>query len=406
MKSKTWSNDRNVKIFCENLDEGVLKQIQDLAAYKPYQNSKIRVMPDCHVGIGCTIGTTMVIEDAITPNLAGLDLNCGMLTVKLDQTEIDLPTLDKVINKYIPSGFNIHDKQQAPFSFDLLTARGLNIERAQRSIGTLGAGNHFCEVARNQADELFLIIHTGSRNIGAQIAKYHQKVAITKLEGIGDKQAQIISDLKAQGRETEIHNAIRGIKKQVINKELAHLSGEDMYNYFSDVTIMNKYATLNRRVIADKILFHMDLTEEYSFETVHNYIDFKRMILRKGAVSAEKGEIILIPINMRDGSLIARGKGNPDWNYSAPHGAGRLFGRREAKRRLKLADFQEQMKDVYSTSVVAETLDEAPGAYKPMSEILSAIEDTAEVIDILKPIYNYKATDEETHFVASDYKGV
>ncbi len=382
----------DIKIFAKTLENTAFEQIKELGNFEPYQNSKIRIMPDCHAGAGCTIGTTMEIKDKITPNLVGVDIGCGMLTIELDNKTIDLEKLDAVINEFIPNGFNIHEKQQANFDFSrLLCKNHLNIERAKLSIGSLGGGNHFIEVGKNSKGKLFLVIHSGSRNIGEQVARYYQNIAIDNLTDNSNERELLIEKLKKEGREKEIAKELRKLKKPTINKNLAYLTGDDFDNYMHDMKIMQEYAALNRRTMANIILSKTGLMEKSSFETIHNYIDFKRMILRKGAVSAEKNEILLIPINMRDGSIIAKGKGNADWNYSAPHGAGRLMGRKQARKNLDLDTFKEQMKDIYSTSVMAETLDEAPNAYKSISEILETITDTVEVIDIIKPIYNFKA---------------
>jgi RNA-splicing ligase RtcB len=384
-------NGNNIKIYATTLEDVALEQIKELGEFEPYQDSKIRIMPDCHAGAGCTIGTTMEIKDKITPNLVGVDIGCGMLTVKLNETEIDLQKLDAIITEFVPNGFNVHSKPKAEFEFDKLIAKNLNIERAKLSIGSLGGGNHFIEVGENSKGELFLVIHSGSRNIGGQVAKYYQDIAIGNLTDNSKEREKLIERLKKEGRHKEISKELKKLKKPVINKDLAYLIGSDFNNYMHDMELMQKYAVLNRRTMANIILEKTWLTEYESFETIHNYIDFNRMMLRKGAVSAEKNEILLIPINMRDGSIIAKGKGNADWNYSAPHGAGRLMGRNEAHRTLDFNEFKEQMKDIYSTSVLSETLDEAPNAYKPMAEILEAIKETAEVIDIIKPIYNFKA---------------
>jgi RNA-splicing ligase RtcB len=281
--------------------------------------------------------------------------------------------------------------EKANFQFDNLIAKKLNIERAKLSIGTLGGGNHFIEVGKNSINELFLIIHSGSRNIGGQVAKHYQDIAINNLTDNSKEREQVIERLKIEGKQDEIENELKKIKKIIINNNLAYITGTDFDNYMHDMKIMQEYAVVNRRTIANIILEKTGLTQTEAFETIHNYIDFKRMILRKGAVSAECGEILLIPINMRDGSIIAKGKGNEDWNFSAPHGAGRLMGRKEAHEKLNFNEFKEQMKNVYSTSVLTETLDEAPDAYKSMNEIIQAIEQTVEVIDIIKPIYNFKA---------------
>lgn len=392
MKTITRKNGNDIKIFASTIENTAFDQIKKLGEFEAYQDSKIRIMPDCHAGVGCTIGTTMEIKDKITPNLTGVDIGCGMLTVKLKENIIDLHRLDNVINTFIPNGFNIHTKHKAEFDFDRLIAKNLNIDRARLSIGSLGGGNHFIEVGKNSTGELFLVIHSGSRNIGAQVAKYYQDIAINKSIKDTEKERNLLIErLKKEGRRKEISSELKKLTKPIFNKELAYLTGADFENYMHDMKIMQEYAVLNRKTMAKIILEKAGLSACDYFETIHNYIDFDRMILRKGAVSAEKGKVLLIPINMRDGSIIAKGKGNADWNYSAPHGAGRLMGRKEAHRKLDLDEFKEQMKNVYSTSVLSETLDEAPNAYKPIDEILEAINDTIEVLDIIKPIYNFKA---------------
>lgn len=391
MKQIERDNGNHIKIYAATLEDSALQQIKELGDFEPYKDCKIRIMPDCHAGAGCTIGTTMGIKDKITPNLVGVDIGCGMLTVLLNETEIDLQRLDAVINEFIPNGFNIHSEQKAEFDFDRLIAKNLNIERAKLSIGSLGGGNHFIEVGRDSSGRLYLVIHSGSRNIGGQVAKYYQDIAINSLTNDSKEREEIIERLKKEGKQNQIGEQLKKLKKPSINKDLAYLTGQYFESYMSDMEVMQRFAELNRRTMAQIILKEAGLSAVDSFETIHNYIDFERMILRKGAVSAEDDELLLIPINMRDGSIIARGKGNEDWNYSAPHGAGRLMGRKEAYRTLDFNEFKDQMKDIYSTSVLAETLDEAPNAYKPMEEILDAIKDTVDVIDIIKPIYNFKA---------------
>lgn len=391
MKTIKRNNGNDIKIYATTLEDVALEQIKELGAFEPYQDSKIRIMPDCHAGAGCTIGTTMEIKDKITPNLVGVDIGCGMLTVKLKETDIDLQKLDAVINEFIPNGFNTHTEQKAEFDFDKLIAKNLNIDRAKVSIGSLGGGNHFIEVGKTSKNELYLVIHSGSRNIGGQVAKYYQNIAIENLTDNAKEREELITKLKKEGRQNEIGKELKKLKKPEINKDLAYLIGADFDNYMHDMELMQKYAVLNRRTMANIVLEKAGLTEIEAFETIHNYIDFNRMMLRKGAVSAENGETLLIPINMRDGSIIAKGKGNEEWNYSAPHGAGRLMGRRQAHKNLNFDEFKEQMKDVYSTSVLTETLDEAPNAYKPINEILEAISETADVLEIIKPIYNFKS---------------
>ena len=384
-------NGNEIKVFAKTVDDVTINQIKTLGNFDAYKDSKIRIMPDCHAGAGCVIGTTIKIKDKITPNLVGVDIGCGMLTIKLVETEIDLENLDYIINNFIPNGFNIHDKQKADFDFDRLIAKNLNIDRAKLSIGSLGGGNHFIEVAKNYLNELFLVIHSGSRNIGGMVAKRYQDIAIESLTDNSEEINTLVSKLKSEGRHREIGDEIKKIKKIIINKDLAYLTGDNFNDYMHDMNIMQEYASLNRRTIANIILSEANLTENMSFETVHNYIDFHSMVLRKGAVSAANGELLLIPINMRDGSILAVGKGNDDWNCSAPHGAGRLMGRRQAHKDLDLSVFKHQMRDVYSTSVMSETLDEAPDAYKSIEEIIDMIGDTVSIVDILKPIYNFKS---------------
>jgi tRNA-splicing ligase RtcB len=389
------NNGNDIKIYATTLEDVALEQIKELGEFEPYQDSKIRIMPDCHAGSGCTIGTTMEIKDKTTPNLVGVDIGCGMLTIKIKETDINLQELDKIINEFIPNGFYVHSEIKAKFDFARITcSKYCNLERASLAIGSLGGGNHFIEVGKSSKDELFLIIHSGSRNIGKQVAIFYQNIAIRNIKNLPDNRKErelLIAKLKKEGRQNEIGKELKKLKKPVINKDLAYLTGIDFDNYMHDMKLMQEYAVLNRKTIASIILKEARLSAMHSFETIHNYIDFNRMILRKGAVSAEIGETLLIPINMRDGSIIAKGKGNADWNYSAPHGAGRLMGRKEAHRKLDFGEFKEQMKDVYSTSVLTETLDEAPNAYKPMNEILEAISETADVLEIIKPIYNFKA---------------
>ncbi len=392
MKILRFKSGNIIKVFAETIESEALEQIKSLGEFKAYSDSKIRIMPDCHAGAGCVIGTTMTISDKVTPNLVGVDIGCGMLTVKLRNKEIDLEQLDMVINKYVPSGSNIHSETQAMFDFDRLRCKNeVDIVRASKSVGTLGGGNHFIEAGENSQDELFLVIHSGSRNLGLQVANYYQNLAWKNAKKLTVIEQDLVESLKQKGRKKGIKAELKKLKKPKINKDLSYVSGADFDNYMHDMRTIQKYAVLNRRTIADIIFKNTELIEDVSFETIHNYIDFKRMILRKGAISAERDEIVLIPINMRDGSVIAKGKGNPDWNYSAPHGAGRLMSRKKAKQNLDLEVFKKQMEGIYSTSVSRKTLDEAPDAYKPIDEILSTIDDSVDIVDVIKPIYNFKA---------------
>lgn len=356
-------------VYTNNIDPGAVAQIQALCDQEFVQGSKIRIMPDVHSGVGCTIGTTMTIKDKVVPNLVGVDIGCGMEVVKLANRNLDLQKLDKLIYAKIPSGFSIRDKihsfsEQIDLS-KLKCRKGVDLDRGLRSIGTLGGGNHFIEINRDSEGYLYLVVHSGSRHLGLEVANLYQKEASKSLSKT----------------------------KPGIPKSLCYLSGALFNDYLHDMKIIQRFADLNRKAIVDEIVKGMNLEILEQFTTIHNYIDLKAMILRKGAVSAQKGEKLLIPINMRDGSLICQGKGNPDWNYSAPHGAGRLMSRTEAKNSLTLAQYKETMAGIYTTSVNKRTLDECPLAYKPLEEIVSNIRDTVDIIEHIKPIYNFKAAE-------------
>ncbi|NLI61652.1 MAG: RtcB family protein [Clostridiales bacterium] len=354
-------------VFTQKVEKGAIEQIRELCDQEFIKGSLIRIMPDVHEGLGCTIGTTMTIGDKIVPSLVGVDIGCGIETIELKDRELDLEKLDSIIYKYIPAGFKIRNKLHKyvdNINFDGLICREhVDLNRGRLSIGTLGGGNHFIEVNKDQKGCLYLTIHSGSRHLGKQVAEYYQKLAYRKLR---DKSIKV-------------------------NKHLAYLEDKDYNDYLNDMAIVQKYAVYNRKAIVDEIISRMKLNIESQFTTIHNYIDLDGMILRKGAISAQKGEKILIPINMRDGSLICIGKGNREWNYSAPHGAGRVMSRTQARRQVSLKDFKESMKGIYTTSVNKSTVDEAPVAYKPMEEIINSIQDTAEILDIIRPIYNFKA---------------
>lgn len=320
--------------------------------------------------------------------------NCGMYVLKLEETEIDCAKLDDVIHKYVPSGFSIHDKAIAKSNINDIIAP-INIDHAMKSLGTLGGGNHFIEVDRGNDGKLWLVIHTGSRHLGIEVCKYYQDLAFNKIKnnGIKEKIDKTVAKLKAEGKYHEIENTIKILKMQAgpIPKELCYVEDEDFENYIHDMKLAQEHAVINRQTIASQIIEHMNWHIESSFQTIHNYIDIDNMILRKGSVSAQKDELLIIPMNMRDGSLICIGKGNPDWNYSAPHGAGRIMSRGQAKQNVTMAEFEESMKGIYTTSVTQSTIDESPMAYKPMQEIINNISDTVDIVDIIKPIYNFKA---------------
>lgn len=394
------------KIFTDIIDENAVQQVQTLCNQPFTQDAKIRIMPDAHAGMGCVIGFTADLKDKVIPNIVGVDIGCGMLTIELGNIEFSLENLDNIIRKYVPSGFEAHSGRI--IRFDELTKlycyRELkDTKRIERSLGTLGGGNHFIEIDQDDQNNKYLIIHTGSRNLGKQVADYYQKLAIQLMQGkneIFKKQQQIIDEYKAQGRKQEIQQAIIELhrsfqaKELDIPQELCYLTGNYREQYLHDMAICQRYATLNRKMIAELILKHMfnkELDDFIYFETIHNYIDHQYNIIRKGAVSARKDEILLIPINMRDGSLICKGKGNSDWNQSAPHGAGRLFSRNEAKKEFSLEEFQTQMQGIYSTSINEKTIDECPMAYKSMDDIVKYINDTVDILKIIKPIYNFKA---------------
>lgn len=392
---KVIKNNHGVEtfIFAETFEYEAYDQIKKLVNFEAYDKAKIRVMPDAHAGKGCTIGTTIEITDKVTPNLVGVDIGCGMLTIRLRDKDIDLAFLDDVIKNKIPCGFNVHEVSKKSFDFDGLRCDNhVDLSRAILSIGSLGGGNHFIEVGVDEkTGDNYLIIHSGSRKLGGDVCKYYQDKAFQNANEMGRVVKNMIEKLKSQGREKDISLELKNLKKPSADKDLAYLTGSDFDDYMNDMAIVQEFASLNRATMAEIILRECRLHESERFETVHNYIDFKRMILRKGAVSAEDGEILLIPINMRDGSLLCVGKGNAEWNYSAPHGAGRLMSRRKAKEIIKMDDFVESMKGVYTTSVVESVVDEAPQAYKSIKEIMSAITETVDIIGVIKPIYNFKA---------------
>ena len=390
------------KVFTDIVEETAISQIISLCNEEFTSGSKIRIMPDVHAGAGCTIGTTMTIKDKVVPNLVGVDIGCGVLVASLKKGfHFDLEKLDKVIRKYVPSGQSIRINGIHGYAsrmyFDNLKCIGhIDLYRAFNSIGTLGGGNHFIEVAIDDEGIEYLIIHSGSRNFGKQIAEYYQNIAYQECLSDNLSEKSIIADLKRQGRANEIQSTLETLKlnKIHINKDLAFLTGENLKNYLNDIGIAQEYASINRSAIAVEIFSNIGIRPgdiEEGFTTVHNYIDIESMILRKGAVSAKEGEKLIIPINMRDGSLICRGKGNIDWNCSAPHGAGRLMSRSEAKKKISIEEYTDEMKDIYTTSVNISTLDEAPMAYKNKEDIIKNISDTVEIIKTIRPIYNFKA---------------
>ena len=392
----------SAKVFTDVIDQVAVSQIIELCNQPMSEGASIRIMPDVHAGAGCTIGTTMTITDKVVPNLVGVDIGCGMETVKLKENHIELQKLDKLIYEKIPSGFAVRTKPHRYSEkidlHQLCCYDRINPDRALCSIGTLGGGNHFIEADKGEDGSIYIVIHSGSRHLGVETAKYYQNEAYRRLNKSSDKEiGELIERLKAEGKQKNIQSELRKLentKTTGVPKQLAYCEGELFEQYIHDMKIVQQFAMLNRQAMMDEIIkgMHLHVTEQ--FTTVHNYIDTDEMILRKGAVSAKTGEKLLIPINMRDGSLICKGKGNPDWNCSAPHGAGRLLSRSQAKQSFTVSEFKKQMQGIYTTSVNAQTLDECPMAYKSLEDIVGNIGDTAEITEVIKPIYNFKAGEE------------
>ena len=385
--------------FATVVEDEAIEQIRRMCDYDFTAGSKIRIMPDVHAGKGCTIGTTMTITDKAVPNVVGVDIGCGMYTVNLGNWKIDFEKLDAAAH-FIPSGKNVWEGRQERFDLtELRCYRALrDAKRLERSLGTLGGGNHFIEVDRAADGTNFLVIHSGSRNLGKQVAEYYQRLAIDLHEGkeaLFAKRDALIAEYKAAGRRDEIQTALQQLvwsaKEKTIPDDLCYVYGQYLEDYLHDVEICQRFASRNRELMAEILLKRACLSARDAFHTVHNYIDTNEHILRKGAIAAHADERVLIPINMRDGSVLAVGKGNPDWNFSAPHGAGRIFSRTAAKEQLSLEEYRREMAGVYTTSVSEATLDEAPMAYKRLEDIIGVIRESVDVIEVLKPIYNFKA---------------
>ena len=412
---------RDLKIFTDNIEQEAIDQINTLLEQPAFTDCKVRIMPDVHAGAGCVIGFTADLGDKVIPNIVGVDIGCGMFTVELGRidtgingktdssivnyvTDIDYEKLDNVIRTCIPSGRNVHEEINYIFP-ELKNLRCYNklknIDWLERSMGTLGGGNHFIEIDEDFEGRKYLVIHTGSRNLGKQVADYYQNLAVELMIGrdkLAYERDRLIAEYKDQGRSSEIRDAIKELrntwqkKTNDIPKELCYLTGKYRDDYIYDMKICQRFAKRNRLMIALKIMLSMGWYSIDLFETVHNYIDESNMI-RKGAISAKKGEKVLIPINMRDGSLLCVGKGNEDWNCSAPHGAGRIMSRNKARESISMESFRESMTGIYTTSVCESTIDESPMAYKPMNEIINNIKDTVDILDVLKPVYNFKASE-------------
>lgn len=386
------------KIFTDVVDDASIAQVKELCDQEFCTGSRIRLMPDIHAGAGCTVGTTMTIKDKVVPNLVGVDIGCGMETVTIKEDNLDMVRLDRVIRERVPAGFEVravaHKYADRVDLREMRCADRVDINRARNSIGTLGGGNHFIEVDRDDEGKLYIVVHSGSRHLGLEVAKHYQEAGYKKISDQSDGLEKLIEELKAAGRQREIQQEIKKYKSEYqcdIPKALAYVDGSLFDDYIHDMKIVQRFAEINRQAMMDEIVSGMGVHVEEQFTTIHNYIDTDSMILRKGAVSAKRGEILLIPINMRDGSIIAVGKGNEDWNCSAPHGAGRLMSRAKAKEKFTVSEFERQMDGIYTTSVNQETLDECPMAYKSMDAITVNIGPTVDILKIIKPVYNFKA---------------
>ena len=391
--------------YAKVVEDEAIEQVRRMCSYALTEGSKVRIMPDVHSGKGCTIGTTMTVVDKACPNVVGVDIGCGMYTVKLEDKTLDFEKIDEACH-FIPSGMNVWEGRIERFDLTGLRCyRSLkDSRRLERSLGTLGGGNHFIEVDRASDGTFYLVIHSGSRNLGKQVAEIYQQLAIDLHAGKEDyfrRRDEIIESYKAEGRRTEIQAALKSLAKEYDAKEsdvpedICWLYGSFLGDYLHDVEICQQFAKRSREKMAEIILERTGMVAKESFHTIHNYIDTDEMILRKGAIAAHAGEKVLIPINMRDGSVIAIGRGNPDWNFSAPHGAGRLMSRTKAKETLDLDSYKEAMAGIYTTSVNEQTIDEAPMAYKSLEDIIDVIRESVDIVDIMKPVYNFKASDDD-----------
>ena len=401
--------------YASVVEDEAVEQIRRMCDYEITAGSRIRIMPDVHAGKGCTIGTTMTIADKAVPNVVGVDIGCGMYTLNLGKEPLDLPKIDEAAH-YIPSGMNVWEGRREPFDLTGLRCyRELkDAKRLVRSLGTLGGGNHFIEIDRATDGTQYLVIHSGSRNLGKQVAEIYQKMAVELAHGKGrlfEARDALIAQYKAEGRRKEIQAAIEKMVKEFrgteteIPADLCFLYGKYLEDYLHDVEICQRFACRSRELMAEILTERVGIAGKDGFHTIHNYIDTKEMILRKGAIAAHKGEKVLIPINMRDGSVLAIGRGNPEWNFSAPHGAGRLMSRTQAKQTLDLEEYRRAMQGIYTTSVNAGTLDEAPMAYKALEDIIGVIRDSVDVIEVLKPIYNFKADEGGKPWIKNGEKG-
>lgn len=389
-------------VYTEELDDASISQIFQICNQKSMEGCHIAIMPDVHMGSSCCVGTSIALKDKVIPSLVGVDIGCGMEIVKLKEKHIELARLDKFIRQEVPSGCNIRKKPhkyasqcnlRALYCFDAIDEL-----RSEKSLGTLGGGNHFIEIDQDEDGNLYLVIHSGSRHLGVEVASYYQKLAYDRLNGCDEESLKALKEsLKKQGREQQyaaIAKTLKNTKKTDIPYLMSYLEGEYKDAYLHDIKIIQEYANLSRQAMAQDIMKYMKLHEVERFETMHNYID-EDQILRKGAIRAKKDEIVWIPLNMRDGALLCKGKGNPDWNYSAPHGAGRAMSRSEAKQSFTLSEYKKEMKGIYSSSIQKSTIDECPMAYKQADVIISSIQDSVEILKKVTPIYNFKAGEDE-----------
>jgi RNA-splicing ligase RtcB len=386
--------------FATNIEDSAIEQIRAMCDQPFTKDAHVRIMPDAHAGVGCTIGTTMHVTDKAVPNIVGVDIGCGMYAVDIGRTDVDLPAFDDACHA-VPSGFNVWEARKEPFDLtELRCFRALrDTKRLQRSLGTLGSGNHFIEIDEARDGTKYLVIHSGSRNLGTQVANHYQRLAVELHQGKEEyfaKRDTLIAEYKTAGRRREIQKALKQLRWEEHTPDapadLCWLYGTYLDDYLADVAVCQRFARRSREIMAEEVIRHCGLVDHDAFHTIHNYIDTNEMILRKGAIAAHKDELVLIPLNMRDGSVLARGKGNAEWNFSAPHGAGRTMSRTAAKEQLSLEDYRRQMAGVYTTSVSEATLDEAPGAYKSVDDILQPIADAVDIIEVMRPIYNFKAS--------------
>ena len=390
--------------YAKVIEEGAIEQIRRMCDYSLTEGSRIRIMPDVHAGKGCTIGTTMTVVDKVCPNIVGVDIGCGMYTVKLDDNVLDFEKIDEACH-FIPSGMNVWDGRKERFDLmNLRCYRSLkDSRRLERSLGTLGGGNHFIEVDKAADGTFYLIIHSGSRNLGKQVAEIYQRLAVDLHAGKEDyfiRRDELIRTYKEAGRRTEIQKALKELEKEYTSRtpevpeDLCWLYGLFLEDYLHDVEVCQQFAKRSREKMAEIILERTGMSAAESFHTIHNYIDTEEMILRKGAIAAHEGEMVLIPINMRDGSILAVGKGNKEWNYSAPHGAGRVMSRSMAKQTVNMEEYKAAMEGIYTTSVNESTLDEAPMVYKSLEDIIDVVRESVDLIDVIKPVFNFKAADD------------